>query len=992
MKNGHSFTVLIIFGMLITTIFFGTISTVSGAITTLPGYEAELFATVTSGGDTRNGLIQIDEGPDGTLFVGQDFYDSHSQIYAVNPDGSYSMFGSPSVLDPDAVTVNSAGTVFTGGDGYIYEITSSGSSSLLTGRNFYPAGPDNLETSPTDELYAIWLYGGVSNIYEVSSSGSVSLFSTGTSVTWDGSGNMYILRDEIVYLRYPSGAEDTVFTDVPGRGLEYHPLGFFLTVGDGNVYLTPMDGSGTITLASGFKFAFDVCVASSGDIFVTDHFDVYRIYSLDEDEPFGAEAGDDQIVNEGDLVQFNGSGAYKVTYPIWPVDISGNGQYLAVGWDKNVSFFSTSSNKPIWTYNTMGRVGDLKLSENGEFLVVGSYISIYFFNTLLDIPLWSVDIGDSATERYDGDPGNRVDMTRDGKYIAAAAASGRILVYDTTSSTPTVPYWEVNFGSEVNVVRFSGNSNYLSMGAKNGNLKLGWVSGRSINWTTSPGDMVYSSSLSYAGDRISCGVGNSHKVSLYSSASPTPLWAHSIMGRQMEQVISDDGNYLASANHWDGLPGTWSGFAFWDTKSSNPLWTYSTGTGSSSNGDALDMNPNGSFVVGGSRTDCVYLFNHISDGIPGWSASDGTPVFIFDTGGNINYNSVSLSYDGTYFAAGSLAGTLYLFSTIGTPHLEWTWSAEVMVPITDSLDFRWDLNHLVDSDADGNFTNDVDATGPTPTYVYGDDGNFIATLRVTDRQNRTYSDTCTITVLNVDPTVTLETPKMDVEIGLRVAGSKWSNVGMALYEDAAIIGYLEVERWPGNPNDNPNYTNGPFPTQLDLTKGYKAIVTYDPYPDSGDEIKGDQPNNGKDKKDNAGNPVWITLRFPNGTEVRIHHTFNTQQSKIRDSDHPNHIDPWEVDLNAHLTGWEFEVDYLVADLGSDDEILTFTYGSQAESIIQLNDPPDPDPYPSPEVNPRYIVDTATLIYEGSGTLILEVEDDDNIRLSTPGESVVISIK
>jgi PKD repeat protein len=306
--------------------------------------------------------------------------------------------------------------------------------------------------------------------------------------------------------------------------------------------------------------------------------------------------------------------------------------------------------------------------------------------------------------------------------------------------------------------------------------------------------------------------------------------------------------------------------------------------------------------------------------------------------------------------------------------------------------FSWDFDANFDSDGDGDKTNDVDATGANPSHIYGDDGEYIVTLSVTFSNNLTATDTCNITVLNVDPDVSIESATMDVEIGLRLAGSKWSNVGMTLYEDDVIIGYLEVERWPGNPDKNPSYVNGPLPTSLDLTKSYKAVVTYDPYPDSGDEIKGDQPNNGKDKKNNAGNPVWITLTFLNGSMVKIHHTFNTQQSMIRDSDHWNHIEPWEVDINSNLTGCEFEVDYHVSDPGSDDEILTFTYGSQTESITHLNNPPDPDPYPSPDVNPRDIIETAKLVYEGAGELSLNVKDDDNKRLSTDGTSKLIMLE
>jgi predicted GH43/DUF377 family glycosyl hydrolase len=292
------------------------------------------------------------------------------------------------------------------------------------------------------------------------------------------------------------------------------------------------------------------------------------------------------------------------------------------------------------------------------------------------------------------------------------------------------------------------------------------------------------------------------------------------------------------------------------------------------------------------------------------------------------------------------------------------------------VSYEWDFNANVDSDGDGNSTNDVDATGPTPIHIYGDNGVFIVTLKVTDDQNLTDTDTCNITVLNVDPTVIIESATMNVEISLRVAGSKWSNVGLTLYENDTEMGYLEVERWPGNPNDNPTYENPALPTTLDMTKNYRAIVTYDPYPDNNDEIKGDQPNNGKDKQNNAGNPVWIIMKFSDGREEKIHHTFNTQQSKKKDSKHWNHVEPWEVDLTGHLVGHEFEVTSHITDPGSDDEILTFTYGSQVVSVTLLNNPPNPDPYPSPEVNIQNITDTTTLTYEGPGNISLLVEDDD----------------
>ena len=49
-------------------------------------------------------------------------------------------------------------------------------------------------------------------------------------------------------------------------------------------------------------------------------------------------------------------------------------------------------------------------------------------------------------------------------------------------------------------------------------------------------------------------------------------------------------------------------------------------------------------------------------------------------------------------------------------------------------------------------------------------------------------------------------------------------------------------------------------------------------------------------------------------------------------------------------------------------------------VTHFNNPPNPDPYPSPEVYLRDIYGTTTLVYKGTGTLTLVAKDDDNIRL------------
>jgi PKD repeat protein len=185
-------------------------------------------------------------------------------------------------------------------------------------------------------------------------------------------------------------------------------------------------------------------------------------------------------------------------------------------------------------------------------------------------------------------------------------------------------------------------------------------------------------------------------------------------------------------------------------------------------------------------------------------------------------------------------------------------SAEMKADSYPIVSYEWDFEsdgiydykETKDNSPDGAFD------GKT-THVYGDDGVFEGTLRIVDEQNLTDTDSCIVTVFNVNPTVTIKSAIMDVEIGLRVAGRKYNNVSMILYEEGKEIGQVSIERLPGSPNAQMKW----IPYILDMTKTYSATVTYEPE---------DPPNIG-------GNPVWIYIKSQNGSIKKIHHTFNVQQ-------------------------------------------------------------------------------------------------------------------
>lgn len=80
----------------------------------------------------------------------------------------------------------------------------------------------------------------------------------------------------------------------------------------------------------------------------------------------------------------------------------------------------------------------------------------------------------------------------------------------------------------------------------------------------------------------------------------------------------------------------------------------------------------------------------------------------------------------------------------------------------------WDVNHLVDSDGDGNFTNDVDLDGQVVYHTYGDNGLHEVHLNATTDANESFYDICNVTILNVLPSV-IVTPPSILEEGAQLA-------------------------------------------------------------------------------------------------------------------------------------------------------------------------------------------------------------------------------
>ncbi|UCG70146.1 MAG: PQQ-binding-like beta-propeller repeat protein [Thermoplasmata archaeon] len=295
---------------------------------------------------------------------------------------------------------------------------------------------------------------------------------------------------------------------------------------------------------------------------------------------------------------------------------------------------------------------------------------------------------------------------------------------------------------------------------------------------------------------------------------------------------------------------------------------------------------------------------------------------------------------------------------------------------SDDLNFEWDFgdsSSLIkntyyndgiapDSDPSPDGTFPFIATD-TLNHTYGDDYNYTLSLKVTDDDGGATTFTTTVTVQNVDPTIESVDAYMHVNFTLRVAGEKWHSVNITLYENDTEIWSAGITRQPGSPDEQAATLTGHI---INFGCTYHAVVDY---------LPNDPRVNGNFW---GGTPVWIILEFQDGTSERLHHTFNVRQSDW-DSDHWNHIDPWEVDLTGIFYMHNITLEATASDPGSDDLIFNWEFGDGdiAGPNKYFNDGLGPDPYPSPEgIFPFSVTDIVTHIYSGPETIILTVSDDD----------------
>ena len=256
--------------------------------------------------------------------------------------------------------------------------------------------------------------------------------------------------------------------------------------------------------------------------------------------------------------------------------------------------------------------------------------------------------------------------------------------------------------------------------------------------------------------------------------------------------------------------------------------------------------------------------------------------------------------------------------------------------------YNWDL------DNDGQYD---DATGVSPTFTsVGNDGTFTIGLQVTDAYGRTDTDTTTVTVTNVAPTVTLQSISSTPE-----------NSPITLTGTVSDPGWLEgltaTVNW-GDGAGTQGLTGTLENARPNATLSFSVPHTY------GDDGSFTITVCGSDDDTTTCDSVVAVITNVNPTaaiSAAGQTTYNGQQAFIAHAGQP-------IDVTGSST-----------DPGSDDLVLTWAWGdATSSSLTSLVNPPATDPDPSPSIQPRNVTGTKSHAYADAClfNLVLTSADDD----------------
>ncbi len=182
------------------------------------------------------------------------------------------------------------------------------------------------------------------------------------------------------------------------------------------------------------------------------------------------------------------------------VAISPNHQYIASGTeDGNVYVYNTSSSSASWYHSGTldGKITGLDFSGDSNYLIIGSENGkVYVYESEGDTPVLEWGQEDEVT---------CVSGSFDSNYYAFGTDQGLVTVLDLSTEFKA---WDKNIGGIITEIDFNGNAKYLIAGSTNKKLVLANVSNGDELWRISAFGDVLSVAMSYRGENIVVGTSN----------------------------------------------------------------------------------------------------------------------------------------------------------------------------------------------------------------------------------------------------------------------------------------------------------------------------------------------------------------------------------------------------------------------------------------------------------------------------------------------------
>ncbi len=445
---------------------------------------------------------------------------------------------------------------------------------------------------------------------------------------------------------------------------------------------------------------------------------------------------------------------------IWSVAVSPDGSTVAAAGSAGIWLYSVPALEPIGLLEGhAGEVFSISWSPDGNRLVSGGGD-----NT---VRVWNLrDSAPTITLEAQGG-GDEVAWSPDGAWLASKANDGTVTVWDVSMQRP-VHTWERETECMAVSIAWLPNSAQLGIGCSQSGGD-GRVTVRDANSGSVVRQLDQLSGLnrlawSPDGGRLASG-GHDGKVRVWDSQTGVELVSLPVSAGSVGRVTwSRDGSQLA----W-GLAG--GGVEVWTVGHEQVGQAWSVGSDST---PLVDWSADGLWLVS------------VAPGMPGrlqvWEVANSSEFAAVDHG--FWASAMAWSEDGRWLAAGSVDGTVTLWSTIdartvltlSAPRpvpanvLSVSWSpdsAELAVAYSDTLVRCWGVS-------DGALRRTLDAGGPILGVGWSPDGRLLAAWG--DTGFRLWNAGSGDAALNIDELAGVRAPYWSAEEDLVVAGANQGQV------------------------------------------------------------------------------------------------------------------------------------------------------------------------------------------------------------------------